>query len=86
MCGGGFVSGGFCVLFVGAWFCAWSISTTTTCGSNGGFYFGGFFFGGFSREASFPFVWSVALVFVSLGVGGIFGTGSPLSAIWYLLT
>ena len=56
MCGGGFVSGGFCVLFVGSWFCAWSTGTTTTCGSNGGFCFGGFF-----CEGSFPFAWSVAL-------------------------
>ena len=56
MCGGGFVSGGFCVLFVGAWFCAWSTGTTTTCGSNGGFCFGGFFY-----EVSFPFAWSVGL-------------------------
>ena len=42
MCGRGFVSGGFCVLFIGAWFCAWSTDTTTACGSHGGFCFGGF--------------------------------------------
>ena len=59
MCGGGSVSGGFCVLFGGMWFCVWSIGTTTTCGSNGGFHFGGFF-----CEGSFPFAWSVALVFM----------------------
>ena len=42
MCSEGPVSGGHCGLG-GAWFCAWSIGTTTTCGSSGGFCFGGVF-------------------------------------------
>ena len=46
MCGGGFVSGGFCVLFGGACCCALSTGTTTNCGSNGQVCFGGFFFRG----------------------------------------
>ena len=68
MCSRGSVSGGFCGLG-GAWFCVWSIGTTTTCGCNGGFCFGGFF-----CEGSFPFAWSVALLFVVLCIGGSFGT------------
>ena len=43
MCGGEFVSGGFCVLSRGTSCCAWSTGTTTTCGSNRGVCFGGFF-------------------------------------------
>ena len=34
ICGGGFLLGGFCVLFVGAWFCAWSTGTNTIFDSN----------------------------------------------------
>ena len=79
------VSVRFCGLG-GAWFCVWSIGTTTTCGFNGRFCFRGFFFGGFFCEGTFPFAWSVALVFVVFCIGGSFGAGGPFSAIWCLLT
>ena len=85
ICAGGPGSGGFCGLG-GAWFCTWSIGIITTSGSSGGFCFGRSFFGGIYCEGSFTFVWSVALVFVVLCIGGSFGAGSPFSAIWYLLT
>ena len=40
---------------------------------------------GFSEKVPLSLTCSVVFVLVALGAGGIFGAGSPHSAIWYLL-